>query len=181
MKNWLTNLFGSRSSAADSAAAATATAADQAERLLGLQKEAQSLRIELDARDRSLANLKQELERQRARQDQVVLETVTARMEGLLSDLAGPASQILTQADLLENQAKPVQARDVLSVARRMVRAVERHGLTFEGKIGEPEVFDPNRHTPINNSAALQPGQPVTVRFVGASYQGKIIYKAVVE
>lgn len=179
MKNWLSHLFRSQSSS--TGAAVNTTVADQAERVLTLEKEAQSLRMELDARERSLINLKQELERLRTRQGQVVAETVAAQMEGLFSDLAGPASQILTQADLLENQSKPVQARDVLSVARRMARAAERHGLVFEGKIGEPAVFDPNRHTPINNSAALEPGQAVTVRFVGASYQGKVIYKAVVE
>ncbi len=49
------------------------------------------------------------------------------------------------------------------------------------GQVGEQVSFDPNRHTPI--SAAIQPqaGQAVTIRFAGATYQGKMIYKAIVE
>ncbi len=90
-----------------------------------------------------------------------------------------PASQILTQADLLEKQGKPVQARDVLAVARRMLRALERYGLAFAGQTGEQVFFDPNQHTPINEAAQPQAGQPVTIRFAGVTYQGKMIYKAI--
>jgi molecular chaperone GrpE (heat shock protein) len=154
--------------------------------MLALQKEIQALRMEIEAREGSIANLKQEIERLRLRQEQVIVETVTSRLSGLFGELAAPASQILTQADLLDRQGKPVQARDVLSVARRMVRALERYGVSFTGQAGEQVAFDPNQHTPINGAAlpgaALpQPGQPVTVRFAGVAYQGKIIYKAIVE
>ncbi len=175
MKNWLSNLFPPHGEKIS-----TAGEAPEGE-ILPLQREVQTLRIELDAREQSIANLKSEVERLRSRQEQLVGETVATKLTGLFSDLAGPASQILTQADLLENQGKPVQARDVLSVARRLVRAIERHGVVFEGKIGEQAAFDPNRHTPISSSSAPQAGQPVTIRFAGVSYQGKIIYKAIVE
>lgn len=175
MANWLTRLFSPRG------AENTAQAAARAEDLLRLENEAQALRIELDTRDEHIAHLKQEVERLRARQDHLVNETVTTQLEGLFSDLAAPASQILTQAELLENQDKPVQARDVLSVARRLVRAVERRGMLFEGRAGEQAAFDPNRHSPLNAEAAPQVGQAVTIRFAGVSYQGKIIHKAIVE
>jgi molecular chaperone GrpE (heat shock protein) len=149
--------------------------------ILNLQKEAQSLRMEIEARDGSIANLKQEIERLRLRQEQVIEETIDQRLSGLFSDLAAPSSQILTQAELLEQQGKPVQARDVLAVARRMVRALERYGVVFVHQVGDQVAFDPNQHTPISGTASPQPGQPVTVRFTGVAYQGKIIYKAVVE
>jgi molecular chaperone GrpE (heat shock protein) len=184
MKNWFNNLFNHREStpaegpAVDSG---TLTTGEGPENTLRLQKEIQELRMELDSRERSLANLNQENERLRFRQEQVLNETVAARLEGLFNDLAAPASQILTQADLLENQDKPVQARDVLSVARRMVRALERNGLSFEGQVGQTVGFDPNRHTPLNHTAQPVLGQPVTVRFAGVLYEGKIIYKAIVE
>ena len=176
MTNWLSKLFSPRRETA-----APTVPAAVAENQLRLEKEVQELRMELAAREQSIANLRQEIERQRARQDGLVRETVTARLEGLFKDLAGPASQILTQADLLENQGKSVQARDVLSVARRLVRAVERQGLIFEGKVGEQAEFDPNRHTPLNSGAVPQAGQPVTIRFAGVSYEGKLISKAIVE
>jgi molecular chaperone GrpE (heat shock protein) len=149
--------------------------------ILALQKEVQALRIEIETREDNIANLKQEIERLRLRQDQLITETVAARLSGLFNDVAAPSSQILTQADLLERQGKPVQARDVLAVARRMVRALERYGVAFVGQVGEQVPFDPNLQTLINGAALPQPGQPVTVRFAGVTYQGKILYKAIVE
>ena len=149
--------------------------------ILSAKSEVQALRMDLNAREQRIESLQQEIERLQARQGQLVTETVNARMEALLSDLAGPASQIHTQADLLETQGKPVQARDVLSVARRMVRALERHGLTFEGQLGEQVAFDPNHHTPLSGASHPQPGQMVTIRFVGVAHQGKMLYKAIVE
>ncbi len=175
MKNWLAHLFHpDREPAAPSAVAG-------GEALLQLQKETQALRMELETREQSIASLKQEIERLRLRQDQLVAETVAARMGELFNDLAGPASQILTQADLLERQDRPVQARDVLSVARRMVRALERYGISFDGQVGEQVTYDPNRHTPAGGGVAPSSGQAVTVRFAGVMYQGKVIYKAIVE
>lgn len=192
MKNWLARIIhpdresaalvaGAAASSDASASTDAASSSNDGEvTLLQLQKETQALRMELDAREQSITALKQEIERLRLRQDQLVAETVASRLGGLFNDLAGPASQILTQADLLERQDRPVQARDVLSVARRMVRALERYGVSFDGQAGEQVTFDPNRHTPAGG-AALSSGKVVTVRFAGVLYQGKVIYKAIVE
>lgn len=183
MKKWFSNLLKpARDRAAGNPLPPDQTGlAGQPAGLLDLQKENQSLRMDLESSRGSIAGLKQEIERLRLRQDQVIAETVEARLSGLFGDLAGPASQILTQADLIEKQGRPVQARDVLSVARRMVRALERHGIAFAGQVGEQVTFDPNLHTPINEAAQPQAGQPVTIRFAGVTYQGKTIYKAIVE
>lgn len=173
MKNWLTHLFAH----SNPAPAPVSTTPEW----LALQTELQALRLELASRESSLANLKLEVERLRARQEQTVADTVTTQMQGLFTDMAAPASQILTQADLLENQAKPIQAADILAVARRMVRALERHGLVFDGQPGQAASFDPNRHTPMSAARVPQPGDPITIRFAGATYQDRIISKAIVE
>jgi molecular chaperone GrpE (heat shock protein) len=87
-------------------------------------------------------------------------------------------AHLLTQADLLERDGKPIQAQDVLTVARRLVRVLEDHGLTLEGSVGETLPFDPNRHEPLSAEAALQPGEPAVIKFVGASYGGKVLKKS---
>ena len=179
MKNWLQNFFSRNRGATAMGAPATTDEAQDA--LLQQKNEIQSLRIEQSENKRTVETLAQEIDRLRARQEQLVEINVTKRLEALFSDLAGPASQILTQADLLENQGKPVQARDILSVSRRMVRALERNGVVIEGKVGEAAVFNPDRHIPIQPGQTLQPGQPVIVRFAGVSYGDKMIYKAIVE
>ena len=173
MKNWLSHLF--------SPHPPDGTAQPAAPDALILQSELQSLRLELEDRDKTIADLKQQIERQRARQAEMVEETVSARLESLFADVAAPASQILTQADLLENQGKALQASDVLAVARRIVRALERHGLAFDSQPGQLSTYDPNRHTPLAAGRTPQPGEPVTIRFAGVAYQGKTVYKAVVE
>ncbi len=183
MKKWFSNLLKpAREPAAGSPvhSAPTAQTVQPAE-WLSLQKENQSLRMELDSSRQSIAALKQEIERLRLRQEQVIAETVDAQFARLFGELAGPTSQILTQADLLEKQGKPVQARDVLSVARRIPRALERYGIQYAGQVGEQVAYDPNHHTPINESVQPQAGQAVTVRFAGVTYQGKTVYKAIVE
>lgn len=152
-----------------------------AEAQLDERRELQALRMELQERDTRIKDLKQEIERLRYRQDQIAQETATARMEALVGELAGPASQVLTQSDLVERQGREVASRDILSVARRMLRALERHGVIFEGAPGTQATFDPSRHTPISGTSQPQPGQPVTIRFAAVIYQGKILYKAIVE
>ena len=151
------------------------------ERLLALEREAQGLRLELAERDRMVANLKGELERQRGGESARVGEMMQTRMERLLTDVATPVAQLLTQKHLLEVDGKPVQAKDILVVASRLVRALEDEGLTLECSVGETVSFDPNRHEPLSTHAALTPGQQVVVRFVGVAYQGKLLRKAGVE
>lgn len=182
MKHWLANLF-STPTGPEGSEIPSQTPGEPSFEALSAQKELQTLRLELDARDQTIQALKQEIERLRYRQDQLAEELARNQIEALFTDLSAPASQILTQADLLENQGKPVQARDVLSVARRMVRVLERRGVSFEGTPGQSVQFDPNRHTPLNaqSGQVYRPGQPVTVRFAGASHAGKLLYKAVVE
>jgi molecular chaperone GrpE (heat shock protein) len=146
-----------------------------------LERRSQSLRLELEERDRVIANLKAELARQRGSASAHVTEAVQVQVEGLLADVATPVAQLLTQAHLLEVEGQPVQARDVLAVAKRLVRALEDKGLTLEGRVGETVPFDPDCHELLSADAPANPGQRVVVRFVGVAYQGKLLRRAGVE
>ena len=84
------------------------------------------------------------------------------------------------QGHLLEADGKPVHARDILTVARRLVRLLENEGLVLEGRIGERVSFDPDRHALLANDDAA-PGHSVLVRFPSVSYRGKILRKAGVD
>jgi molecular chaperone GrpE (heat shock protein) len=167
MKNWLSRVFNPRRAPVE-------------EDILALQRELQALRVELESRQAAIDHLKQETERLRARQTELAGETAESRLESLFGDLAAPASQILTQA-ALQDQGKDLQSRDVLAVARRMVRALERHGFAFQGQIGQQVAFDPNQHVPLETGKLPDEGQLVTVRFAGVSYRGRNIHKAIVE
>jgi molecular chaperone GrpE (heat shock protein) len=181
MKNWLTNLLAPRRKPAPPEPGTGLAGGEMEVETLRVQQENQTARMELQAREEKIENLRQEIEWLRARQEQLLVERLDSRLGALFADLSAPASQILTQAYLLEEEQKPVQARDVLTVARRLTRALERHGLVFDGQFGEQVAFDPGRHAPLGAGEHPKAGQPVTVRFAGTSYAGKIITKAGVE
>lgn len=150
------------------------------ERLLALERQIQNLRLELAERNQLVDKLKQELERQRNSESDRITTAVQTQVEQLLTDAAAPVAQLLTQAYLLE-QGKSVQAKDVIVVAKRLIRSLEDNGLTLTGSLGETVSFDSNLHDPLSTSTALTQGIPVVVKFVGVSYQGKVIRKAGVE
>ncbi len=175
MKNWLRNLI-SPPRQKD-----TQAPPSDAQDPLQQMNELQALRMSQAGDRRAIERLTQEIERLKAQQAEVVDLTLENRLEALFRDLAAPASQVLTQAHLLEDQGKAVPAQDILAVSRRMLRAMERNGVLFEGKVGEAVRFDPERHVPIESGQAIETGQPVIVRFAGVSYRGKVIHKAIVE
>jgi molecular chaperone GrpE (heat shock protein) len=155
-------------------------AGDPHARLLALERSAQELRLTLRERDGQVAQLKADLERQRQAESARLAEGVAAERERLFAEAAGPVAQLLTQAHLLEAEGKPVQARDVLAVARRLVRALQDQGLELVAAAGEEVPFDPNRHAALGGPGPA-PGQRVRVRFAGVAAGAKVLRKAGVE
>jgi molecular chaperone GrpE (heat shock protein) len=148
--------------------------------LLTLEREAQALRLRCDEQERQLTALRAEVERQQSGAAARAAEAVGAARERLLTDAAGPVAQLLTQAHLLEVENKPVQARDLLAVARRLLRLLEAEGLTVTGAVGERVAFDPDRHAPLSGET-IPRGEKVTIRFVGIAHGGRVLRKAGVE
>lgn len=144
------------------------------------ENEVQTLKLELAERDRLIAQLKADLERQRQQADARGIENVQAQLEQLFAEAATAVSQLQTQAHLLESENKPIQARDVLTIARRLVRVLEDHGLSLANRVGEQVTFDPDRHE-VLAGIAPRSGQPVIVRFTGVAFRGRLLRKAGVE
>lgn len=151
------------------------------EDILAIKKQLQEARLELASKDQAIAHLTSDLNTLRTRQNELLKENTQVLFESLLRDTAGPAAQLATQGYLLESAGKPVQARDILNVARRLVRALEKYGLLLDGAPGDETFFDPDRHTPLSTGQVLDPGQKVTVRIPGVIYNGKILARAGVE
>lgn len=175
MKNWFKIIFSSQKKSAQE------DVPTPAPEIHLLQNQLQNLRIELEMVQKQSDIYRQDIERLHIRQQEMVDINLESRTEALFSEVSAPASQLITQIDLFENKAKPVQVKDILLVVKRILRVFERNGMVFEGKPGEEVIFDPNRHTPISPEKSIDVGQTTTVRFSGVSYQGKIIYKAIVE
>lgn len=173
MWNWLRRVFGE----ADS----TPLASVGNERVLALERETQTLRLEMTERDQLIGRLKRDLERQRAGESQRVTAVADAGLERLISEAATPLTQLMTQAHLLEVLGKPVQAADILAVAKRLLRVFENDGVAWEGTVGATVPFDLDRHEPLAVDEDLAPGTPITIRFVGVRCRDQLLRRARVE
>ena len=153
-------------------------AAETDERILVLERELQSLRLEHGECERELDSLRREIERRRAAESRNIDVAIQSRWGQVLEHAAGPAVQLLTQDYLLDVERKPVSARDVMAVAKRLVGVLQDAGLTVESAPGQRERFDPARHELLRaEDGRPKIGEPVEVKFAGASYRGRIILK----
>jgi len=74
-----------------------------------------------------------------------------------------------------------VQGRDILAIARHLVRLLQDEGLAAEGRVGEAVAFDPDRHEPLGGDMLMSPGQPAVVCLVGMTWRGRVVCRAGVE
>jgi molecular chaperone GrpE (heat shock protein) len=151
------------------------------EDLLKLQSEIKALQLDLHDREKKIEQLSQELERTRLNQKDLLKENSTAVLEDLYTSLAPAIVQLVTQNHLVNEKNKAIQSRDVLLITDRLIRALEQNGLKVNGQPGQLTHFNPDVHIPLSTASSFQSGQMVLIRFVGISYQGKIIRKAGVE
>ncbi len=174
--SWIQRLFGDKPPSA-ARSEGEARSGNEA-RSLDLESEVQSLRLELAERGARIAALEQETDRERSsRRVDGMVEGHVARW---LESAAAPASQLKTQAHLVQVEEKPVQARDVLAVARQLLRVLEDAGMRFEGEVGDVVTFDPDRHRPLGE-ASLSRGDQVRIRFVAVKLGERVIHKAGVD
>jgi hypothetical protein len=146
--------------------------------ILEAKRDAQTLKLELEDRERTISALRNELDHHRSSDLDAREAGAQLQIERLLSDAATPVAQLVTQAHLIETEGKDVQARDVLAAAQRLIRCLEGAGMALEGCVGDTVAFDPNRHESLDSNKSIVRGEPVTIRLVGISHKGKIIRKA---
>jgi molecular chaperone GrpE (heat shock protein) len=148
---------------------------------LALEARVQSLSLDLGEREASVANLREELARTRAAAASQAEAQAFDRIARLFEGLAAPAAQLHLQGHLLEVQRRPVQARDVMANARRLLVKLEDAGLRFDGELGAEAAFDPNLHQPLSGEALPAHGERVIVRIAGVAWQGRVLRRAGVE
>lgn len=166
MFNWLKSLFGKKQDTGP---------------VLQLEREIQSLRTMLDEQDKVIAKLRKELQQLQSETEVRAKKFIQVKFEELMAEAATLITQIHTQAFLVEEKNRPINVRDVISVAKRFEQLFQNRGLRLEGYVGEITSFDSNHHRPLKEDVPALEGQPVVVRFVGVAYRGKLLSKAGVE
>jgi molecular chaperone GrpE (heat shock protein) len=144
----------------------------------GSPSELRRLQLEVAERDRTITTLRGDVDRLTANQLRQINDAIDSRLETVFSDTASVISQLLMQADLIENGATQVPAKDVLRLARRLIRALEDAGIELQGSVGQRMVFDPNLHEALSTDEVIKRGQDVIVRLVGVAYKGRVLRKS---
>lgn len=141
----------------------------QNERLLDLERELQLVKLELDEHRQLLKVARQDLELHARQSEEAVAREVRGRIEKLFQEIAGSATQLVTQDHMLSVQNKPLKATDIQAVANRLIQTLQNHGLVIQGKIGDTAVFDKNLHQPLSSDEDIKDGEEVIVRMSGIS------------
>jgi molecular chaperone GrpE (heat shock protein) len=146
-----------------------------------LEREIRSLRAMLEDQDRVVENLTKELQQHRKEAEFRVMRSAQAVIEKLMADVAASVTKLNSQIYVVEEQNRPLNVRDVISVAKQILSVFQKYGLRLEGYVGELTSFDPEHHVPLKKDTTVVQEEPVIVRFVGVAYRGKLLCKARVE
>jgi len=147
---------------------------------VALRRDLAAARLELQEAKEALAAERSRAAALEKAQVAQVREGVESRLEELFAGLAAPLSQLRTQAALLDS-GTAVAASDVMILARRFADMAEGTGLEPIGNVGEAALFDPGIAQPLGSDSSMEPGDPVTVRFIGYRFHGRVLRKALVE
>jgi hypothetical protein len=150
------------------------------ERVLELERELQSIKLEFEETVLLLNTARRDLELHSRQSDATKSYEVRKQFEKLFQELAGPTAQLQVQDHILNVQGKPLKPEDIMACANRLLRALQNHGFKIQGKIGETVRFDSNLHEPLALEESVQPEEEVLIRMPGVSYDGKILRRAAV-
>lgn len=149
------------------------------EEVVGLRREVQGLRLDLQEKEEQVRRLKAETEYLRQGEERRTQAAVDIALESLFKDLASPVAQLLAQERIVAEGGE-VRPRDVLMLARQMVQALADRGLSPIGRAGERAVFSEAQHQPLDGSPVAE-GESVVVRFPGFAFRGRVVRKAMVQ
>ncbi len=150
------------------------------EAVLSLQSQVGGLNLDLQKAQDELARQRQRLAAQEEQQAALVTDTVAGRLEDIFTSLAGPLSQLRTQQALLEG-GKEIAGRDVMALAKNFAQTLESAGLQAIGQTGGQMAFDSETAKPLSAKSQIEPGEMVTVKFIGYRFNNKVVRKAMVE
>ncbi|MFG2023252.1 hypothetical protein [Streptomyces sp. NPDC048825] len=151
------------------------------EQTLRLQRQLREARLEVAERDRTVERLRAELARARDGAEEGARQRTRADLEQLVTTIGSPLVQLSTQAHLHRSGSAQVRTGDVVEVGTRLLRLLRDEGVDTIGEVGETQPFDPDRHESLSATAAPVPGEPVLIRVVGLSLEGRTVRKAGVD
>lgn len=149
--------------------------------VLRLESSLQAVSMDLAEKVKEIELLKLELQRKDSKSSVTVNSLVSSELESLFSELAPTVSQIVTMDYLLNVESKPLQAKDSIKVAMRLVHSLQEKGLELKGEIGQQVGFDSNLHEMVSlGDSATQEGDSVTVRMPAVLFKGSLLKKIAV-
>lgn len=145
-------------------------------RILELDSTLQTLKLEMQEQDRLLKQVRNDVDLADRKSESTVKVMYEQQMEALAKDLASPMVQLKTQQHL--SAQRQIQAKDVLTIAMRLLQSVESLGVKLEGQIGDEVAFDSTIHEGLSiYDESPRDGVPVKISMPGVSYNTRVIRK----
>lgn len=150
---------------------------DHSDRIVDLEAQVQSLRLDLADKAKECVQARVQLEeldrtrmgdRNRAAQNQT---------EKILSDLATPMVHLLTALEQFKTST-PQSLSNLELIIRQLFRALEAHGASLIGAVGECTPYDPSVHAPLSQETSPAFGDSVQIKIPGLRFGDKVIRKA---
>lgn len=148
---------------------------------LTLQSEVQSLRLSVSEMEQRYQSLTQIIQQERTLASALQQQMIVREMETLFTEIAAPATQLLTQQYLIEVCQQSIQAKDIMAVFKRLLQSLQNRGVEWIGNPGDQTTYNSEFHSPLASQSTISMGEMVIIRFVGVKYAGKILRKAGVE
>ncbi|MFM9073569.1 MAG: hypothetical protein ACKOOC_09240 [Cyanobium sp.] len=168
LRQWLTHLL-------------HPSAAEEQARRLAAESELQSVRIDLAHANQQILQAGAERGRQGQEEAAAIENHLAIQLEELLTSLATPLTQLLTQQHLIEREGKELGTKDLLATSRRIWQGLAPFGVEVLESIGEVVPYDPDRHLPLSQGSMVGAGTPVRVRIPGLLLKGRVLKSAAVE
>jgi molecular chaperone GrpE (heat shock protein) len=150
------------------------------ERLLGLERDLQTVRLELEETKLLLNATRHDLDLLGRQSEESKAHDVRGQLERLFRALAGPATQLMAQNYMLNVRGRPLKAQDIQASCNRLLGILQNHGLEIQGTIDQTVHFDQDFHEPLALDEAVKHGDEVVIRMSGISYHGKVLRRAAV-
>jgi hypothetical protein len=145
-----------------------------------LQSEIAGLQLTIGGLQQELANQKALLAESEKSRQNMVNETLDAKLQTIFVGLASPLAQLALLYSLLK-EGKEVKSENIFKLVSLVEATLEEAGLTRLHQVNDTLPFDPAAMGAVKPNLSFTSGEKIRVRLPGYSFKGKYICKSLVD
>ena len=148
--------------------------------ILKLQSEIAGLKLTVEQLKQELENGQSLLAESEKSRQSIISDTVDAKLQNLLGNLASPLSQIALLQSLI-SAGKEIKTENIFKLVSIIESNLGETGLVRLHQVGENLPFDSECMGPLKPGVIFSPGEKIIVRLPGYLFKGKYICLSLVD